>query len=985
MRLIEEYFKKDAEYKKTYGYKTFLLYQVGSFFEVYGFENDETYKNIQDFSFVCGGLAIAQKKICVGKKQVVMAGFRDYLLEKYIEKIYPHDYTIVVYVQEEVNGKIIRKENGIYSPGTIITDNSITLTNNMSCVWIQKIKTLNKEKIIFGLSNINIYSGKSNLCEYYDEYYDNPTTYNSIEKFINVYNPVELILIHNLEERQCNNMINYLQLDVRKYYNINLNDKEHNLSIQANKCENQIYQKEIITTYFKNIDFEVFKYSVDDKPICIQGYCFLLNFVVQHNVNLINKIQEPSVEQFNDILYCANHSLKQLNIINNTSENKRNGITCVMDILNKCYTKMGKRSFNDMVLNPINNPKELEKQYDDIEYVLNNKIYIFNEPLSKMKDLDKILTKLKLKKLAPNDVYHLYEACKLYDIIYNCIRKDKRCCEIYKIDEQVKKYQEFIKFLSKKMDIKTCMQINNLSFEKYDDCVKLIKQGNYEELDKVISEKIDSYDKLQHILLILEKQFDKKDKSTYIKQHQPCNSECMLLVTKKRALNFKKNIENKTKKDNIIPIHFVSQVSGEKIKFTFDMSKINFKEYNKTTHLLCCDEIDTIVRTIYNSNIIFIEILKKYYLSIIDDIYNNYFDFLLSFNDSIRSIDMINTKCLLIKEYNLCKPIVYNKNKSFIKATNMRHILIENIDKNEIFVPNDISLTKDNNGILLYGTNAVGKTSLIKAIGICVIMAQCGLYVPCETFEYCPYKYIFTRIIGNDNIFKGLSTFGVEMSELRVILKNCDKNSLILGDELCSGTEIDSALSIFTTSLEIMTKRHSSFIFATHFHELQQLNEIKKLKNISCKHLKVIYDYEKDKLYYDRKLANGAGESIYGLEVCKSLKMPDEFIKRCYEIRNNYIKNKNNVLMFKTSNYNKSKLKYLCEFCGEKIASETHHLKYQKEANQNDFIENKFHKNHCANLASVCDDCHNHIHALNLVFEKRKSIDGNYELILKKN
>ena len=64
-------------------------------------------------------------------------------------------------------------------------------------------------------------------------------------------------------------------------------------------------------------------------------------------------------------------------------------------------------------------------------------------------------------------------------------------------------------------------------------------------------------------------------------------------------------------------------------------------------------------------------------------------------------------------------------------------------------------------------------------------MAQSGLYVPCSEFTYYPYNYLFTRILGNDNIFKGLSTFAVEMSELRTILKNANDNSIILGDELC--------------------------------------------------------------------------------------------------------------------------------------------------------------------------------------------------------
>ena len=324
---------------------------------------------------------------------------------------------------------------------------------------------------------------------------------------------------------------------------------------------------------------------------------------------------------------------------------------------------------------------------------------------------------------------------------------------------------------------------------------------------------------------------------------------------------------------------------------------------------------------------------------------------------------------------------------SFVDAKKLRHMLIEHIETREIYVPNDICLGKDTSqsGVLLYGTNAVGKTSLIKALGISVIMAQSGFYVPCESFTYNPYKYIFTRIIGNDNIFKGLSTFAVEMSELRVILQSCNENSLILGDELCSGTEIDSALSIFVSSLEIMTQRQSSFIFATHFHELQQMKEMKMLQSIQCKHLKVQFDYEKQQLYYERKLQDGQGESIYGLEVCKSLRLPDEFIERCYNVRNNYIQNKNNILTMKVSKYNKDKVRNICEFCNEKIATEIHHLQYQKDANKNDYIDNSFHKNHSANLASICESCHNHIHALNLVFHKRKTMDGSYELYLKKN
>src|SRR3990170_6803133 len=116
--------------------------------------------------------------------------------------------------------------------------------------------------------------------------------------------------------------------------------------------------------------------------------------------------------------------------------------------------------------------------------------------------------------------------------------------------------------------------------------------------------------------------------------------------------------------------------------------------------------------------------------------------------------------------------------------------------------------------MLVYGVNSCGKSSLMKAIGIAVVMAQAGMYVPAQSFDYKPYKFILTRILGNDNLFKGLSSFAVEMAELRSILKRANKNSLVLGDEICHGTETVSAVSIVASAILHLSDRNSSFIFA---------------------------------------------------------------------------------------------------------------------------------------------------------------------------
>ena len=237
-----------------------------------------------------------------------------------------------------------------------------------------------------------------------------------------------------------------------------------------------------------------------------------------------------------------------------------------------------------------------------------------------------------------------------------------------------------------------------------------------------------------------------------------------------------------------------------------------------------------------------------------------------------------------------------------------------------------------------------------------VVLAQAGFFVPCSSFTYKPYTSIFTRILGNDDIFKGLSSFAVEMSELGSILRGANESSLVLGDELCSGTETSSALYIIRAGLSWLHERNSSFIFATHFHELTDKKDILSLDRLVMKHMVVEYDEKSGDLIYNRKLQNGSGTRLYGLEVCKSLSMPKEFLSLANSLR--CADNPSNTVMLsrKVSAYNAKKTKGKCEECGRK-ATDIHHMNPQKNANENGFI-GTFHKNHKANLMSVCKDCH---------------------------
>jgi DNA mismatch repair protein MutS len=265
----------------------------------------------------------------------------------------------------------------------------------------------------------------------------------------------------------------------------------------------------------------------------------------------------------------------------------------------------------------------------------------------------------------------------------------------------------------------------------------------------------------------------------------------------------------------------------------------------------------------------------------------------------------------------------------------------------------------------------------MKSVGLAVILAQIGYYVPCSTFCYQPYMAIFARITGNDNIQKGLSSFVLEMSELKTFIKRTKINGdkiLVIGDEVCRGTEIYSGISIVITALEFLSQRNASFIFTSHFHTIIEQPEFKELKNIKVCHIKVNVD--KDKIIYDRVLTDGIGPKVYGLVVAKHIINDNEFIERANTICNRLLGNDKSIVK---SNFNNNLYMNKCEMCFYKPINETdkeletHHLYYQKNCNDKGMIDenNHIHKNHLSNLIVLCRNCHMMMHnSKNLKVEK---------------
>lgn len=989
MTLTDDYFSYTKQWKEEYGEKTIVLMQVGSFFEVYALEDKDGKligSHIEEFARI-NDMVIATKSTCVGSKPVKMAGFGLAQIDKYIRRLQEHGYTIAIYTQDIQGKNTTRSLSQIISPGTFFSQDNTELSNNISCIWIHfspANKIINSQLSI-GISNIDIYTGQTCIIQFEKEFFHNPATYDDIERQLAIFRPSECIIVSNLSENKVNDIIDFSSIDCNKIHKIIMGES-NNVSSSMNKfaknAEKQTYQREIIRKFYPTIPEETILEYFPTHFLALQSFTFLLDFVYQHNPTLVNRLSQPKFENYTENLILANHSLRQLNMLDDTRHKGR--LRSVGALLNNCVTNMGKRRFNYNLNNPITNIEKLNESYELTEYLLETLQWgAYRNDMTGLKDIEKFMRKLVFKKerISPKDFAILAHDLKVV------IKMDESTSVDRELNNYINKHlkvdisehcNKIIANLNHNFSLKKCEKIHDMSSGQLIDTnnsdLCFINKGVSLVIDELFKDAIDGNEKLEairkylnDILCKVEKSTSTKASSQFIKIHETPKTDPVLMGTKRRVTLLQNELkkQNESKKQNkTATITYESKYSNTKETFEIQLDdlEIGYCGSNKKDMIIFNNEIRKLTNNIQKSREKLIGEISLFFSKFIDD-FLQFQSFIEDIITYITLMDIAQCKAYIANKYNYCKPKIDKQaEKSYMDFTEIRHPLIEHLQTRELYVTNDLNIGEYHDGLLLYGTNAVGKTSFIKSIGISVIMAQAGLYVPCKTFTYYPYKCIFTRILGNDNIFKGLSTFATEMSELRTILKMADKHSLVLGDELCSGTEVDSALSIFTTGLEMLHKKESTFLFATHFHEINNYDEIKCLDRLTTMHMEVIYDKEQDMLIYDRKLKPGPGHCMYGLEVCKSLNLPDEFLQRAHDIRMKYNKEDLNILAEDGSHFNKKKLKGNCEICKKKRASEVHHLAHQKTASKTNSYIGSFHKNHLANLVNICEDCHNKIH-----------------------
>jgi DNA mismatch repair protein MutS len=571
-------------------------------------------------------------------------------------------------------------------------------------------------------------------------------------------------------------------------------------------------------------------FGVENMPLGIIASGVILHYLditQHHNRAHIVSLRRIEEERF---VRLDKFTVRSLELISTMNE----GGKTLLDILDKTVSPMGSRLLRRWIVFPLKEVKPIEERLDVVEDFFREPELkkLLEQQLLLIGDLERIISKAAVGRINPREVVQLKVALTAIEPIK----------EAFLVAEN-----QSLREMGEKLD--PCIDIRDrIAREIMPDPPVLTGKGGY-----ICNQVSKELDELRQIA------YSGKD---YLLQLQQRESESTGIPSLKVAYNnvFGYYIEvRNTHKDKVPPEWTRKQtlVSAERY-ITQEL-----KEYEEK--ILGAEE-----------KIIVLE----------DQIYAALVQSLMDFIPAIQvnAAIIARADCLLsfahvAQQNNYIRPEVNNSDVIDIK--NGRHPVIERqLPPDQPFIANDVYL--DNNTqqiIIITGPNMAGKSALLRQTALITLMAQIGCFVPADAAKIGLVDKIFTRVGASDNISQGESTFMVEMNEAANILNNLSDRSLVLFDELGRGTSTYDGISIAWAIVEYIhehPKIHAKTLFATHYHELNEMEKsFKRIKNynVSVKEID-------NKVIFLRKLTPGGSEHSFGIHVARMAGMPQSITKR---------------------------------------------------------------------------------------------------------
>ena len=928
--MYQEYIKEWKKFQQQFGDQTCLFLMVGRFYELYDIVDSTTGEgqtNVKQAVEALGITLAVRKGDGPNKEDCYFAGFPEPSLQKFTGMLTREGWTVVVCDQQKnEKGDVIgRPVSRVFSPGTHI-ETAGAEAPYLVGLWLQEG---HQAPPSFSAVALDMTTG--HLVSYEDKASGSQEIWSadSLVHFFQIHPPRELVVWWRGTPfaKPSEQILRRRTGLLKGTLHIELGNEE-----QQGTFENPFVRKSFLERMFQDKLCLLPMYpqlQLQQKSLTERALVSLLYFAEQHFSSAVQNFHEHQVWHPEDSLYMGNNTLYQLNYITQGQEQS------VLGLFGKAQTSLGKRALRERLLFPSSKASVIQERLNEVEFAYQmdkETLKKADAALRLIHDIARLHRKIVMYSVTASDILAL-------DQSYGCIQTlidlfEGTCLELEdSVVEQFKVYRK--KFLDC-FDVekaKQSLQTDDISFlpdakapktKACEDGLQAIQQSAKDMMETLRiwvglpdeALRLEVTDNLSYTYS------GTKTTLSFVKQKcdsNPVNKHPFPGIT----VHSKKTGRGSVEFPALEVLHFQT--------FT---AKAKFQQAIKEELPPLCRDVEDSVWSLIEEHVGF--------------------------------LDVTLTMAKVAKDRGYKKPVILETDgPSGFRAVGLRHPLLEAIQTRTEYVKHSVSLglEEEEFGLLLYGMNASGKSSLMKAIGICILLAQAGSFVPATDCRLKPFKSILTRILNQDNLWAGLSSFAVEVSELRDIFQRASQSSLVLGDELCSGTESVSATSLVAAGVKYLHLKQARFVFATHLHDLMSIPSIASLPGLGIWHLRVHYDAATDTLIYDRTLHKGPGGTLYGLEVARAMHLPFEILQEAHAFRTQLL-GETSQTDAKGSSWNANVMRKECELCKHPIVRdlEVHHIQQRAEAKDKHFSDGSK-MNDVRNLIVVCQSCHDKHHA----------------------
>ena len=602
--------------------------------------------------------------------------------------------------------------------------------------------------------------------------------------------------------------------------------------VQKNQASVSIVGKtrdgnKFLMDYFGVISLE--SYGIKDKKAVIGAAAMALDYA--QTMQLENELTVEKIEFLNTSNYAEINSITRKNLELTKNQREKTVYGSLLWVLDRCKTSMGTRLLKRYINNPLLNVKEIEKRQQDVQYFIDNILIRedLKEKLDNVYDLERLLGKIIFGNENGKDLLALKNTLKSSIEIMNILKETNFFEEI-----NVKKLYDVYVLIDESIDEDAPFTVREGG---------MIKRGYNQELDEI---------------------------------HQIMNSGKDFLLEIEQREKEATGIKNMKIKYNKVFGYFI-----EVTKSNLDLVPETYtrKQTLANAERFITPELKKYEDTIINSKAK-ISDLEYYLFKEISAQVKDERNILTNLAEKLAYLDVIVSFATIAIENDYVKPEML-ENSDILEIVEGRHPVVEKLIGRSDFIANSTKLKEKERFVVLTGPNMSGKSTYMKQVALISIMAQVGSYVPAKEAKLSIVDKYLTRIGASDDILSGQSTFMVEMSEVSNILNNATEKSLIILDEVGRGTSTFDGVSIATAiSIYIHNEIKAKTIFATHYHELTDLEN--KFDDIVNYRIEV---NEKDgKVMFLRNIVKGGADKSYGIEVAKLAGLPKEILKESKKI-----------------------------------------------------------------------------------------------------